>query len=208
MQNIVDFFRQGGFVMWPLILCLVVTIGIILERCITFRRMVREDPEELLEEVREKWAHHGADAEQVLKHMENLDTPFGRVFTKGLRNADRSADLIDLAMSQEAANEIPTLESYLPGLKTIVGIAPLLGLLGTIAGMIYSFKEVAAHGLSSPTAVMKGVAESLVSTATGIGIAILALIFYNYFASLVKKFVEDIEYYGGELTNTITGRIA
>ncbi len=207
MQNIVEFFRQGGIVMWPLILCLIVTIGIILERLYSYRKMASYDPEGLLDEIREVYGKHG-DTKATLEHLEQIDTPFGRIFARGLRNADKPADSIDLAMSQEAGNELPQLENYLTGLKTIVGIAPLLGLLGTIAGMILSFKEVAAHGLASPTAVMKGVAESLVSTATGIGIAIIALIFYNYFSSLVKKFIEDLEYYGGELTNMLTGRIA
>ena len=207
MQNILDFFRQGGAVMWPLIVCLIVTIGIILERCYTYRKMASYDPEGLLEEIREVHNQH-QDVKKTLAHLEKIDTPFGRIFARGVRNADKTPDTMDLAMSQEASNELPILENYLTGLKTIVGIAPLLGLLGTIAGMIYSFKEVAAHGLASPTSVMRGVAESLVSTATGIGIAILALVFYNYFGSLVRKFMEDLEYYGGELTNLITGRIA
>jgi len=181
--------------MWPLLILFVVTIGIVLERAVTFRRMFAVDPEELLEEVK------------GIELLTDVKTPFARIFTRGLKNSARPADNIDLAMSQEAGNEIPTMENYLPGLKTIVGIAPLLGLLGTIAGMILSFKEVATHGLSSPTAVMGGVAEALVSTATGIGIAIIALIFYNYNASLVKKTVEDIEYYGAELTNFLTGRV-
>ena len=112
-----------------------------------------------------------------------------------------------MAMSQEAANEIPALENYLLGLRTIISIAPLLGLLGTIAGMIASFKEVSRSGLSSPTAVMGGVSEALISTATGIGIAVIGLIFYNYFGNLVKRFVEDMEYYGTELTNFLTGRV-
>ena len=113
-----------------------------------------------------------------------------------------------MAMSQEAANEIPALENYLLGLRTIISIAPLLGLLGTIAGMITSFKEISRSGLSSPTAVMGGVSEALVSTATGIGIAVIGLVFYNYFGNLVKRFVEDMEYYGTELTNFLTGRVA
>ncbi len=207
MQNIINFFHQGGVVMYPLIICLLLTIGIILERCITFRRMAAEDPADLLDSVKERWlATHNIQA--VMELVEKVNTPFGRVFARGIKNANRSADAIDLAMSQEASNEIPPLEYYLSGLKTIIGISPLLGLLGTIAGMIISFKEVAAHGLASPTAVMQGVSEALVSTATGIGIAVIALIFYNYFTSLVRKFVEDIEYYGAELTNVITERIA
>jgi biopolymer transport protein ExbB len=207
MTNVMSFLHQGGWVMWPLLILFVITIGIILERAVTFRKIVSVNPEDLLDEIKESYATEDG-AKKAMAVAEEVKTPFGRIFLRGLKNASRPADTIDLAMSQEAGNEIPILENYLPGLKTIVGIAPLLGLLGTIAGMIISFKEVAAHGLSSPTAVMSGVSEALVSTATGIGIAIIALIFYNYYASLVKKVIEDIEYYGGELTNFITGRVS
>ena len=206
MNNVLTFLHQGGWVMWPLLILFVVTIGIVLERAVTFRRMFAVDPEELLEEVKGSYTKEDG-GKKAIELLTDVKTPFARIFTRGLKNSARPADNIDLAMSQEAGNEIPTMENYLPGLKTIVGIAPLLGLLGTIAGMILSFKEVATHGLSSPTAVMGGVAEALVSTATGIGIAIIALIFYNYNASLVKKTVEDIEYYGAELTNFLTGRV-
>jgi biopolymer transport protein ExbB len=199
--------HQGGWVMWPLLICMVFTIGIILERILTYRRMVSVDPETLLEEVKEAYKKND-DGKAALSLVSDVNTPFARVYARGLKNAHRAPEAIDLAMSQEASNELPSLESYLSGLKTIIGISPLLGLLGTIAGMILSFKEVSQHGLSSPTAVLNGVSEALVSTATGIGIAIVALIFYNYFASLVKKFVEDIEYYGSELANFLTGRVA
>jgi biopolymer transport protein ExbB len=193
--------------MYPLILCSILAIGIILERAFTFRKATAIDPEELLEEIKQSYkpGDHGAAAARL---MEDAKTPYARIFARGLKNADRSAETIDMAMSQEAANEIPALENYLPGLRTIISIAPLLGLLGTIAGMIASFKEVARSGLSSPTAVMGGVSEALVSTATGIGVAVIGLIFYNYFGNLVKRFVEDMEYYGTELTNFLTGRVA
>ena len=201
-----QFLHQGGWVMWPLLILFVLTVGIVIERSITFRRMFSIDPEELLEEVKAAYTKEDG-GKKAIAMLADVKTPFARIYTRGLKNASKPADNIDLAMSQEAGNEIPTMENYLPGLKTIIGIAPLLGLLGTIAGMIISFKEVAAHGLSSPTAVMSGVSEALVSTATGIGIAIVALIFYNYFASLVKKTIEDIEYYGAELTNFLTERV-
>jgi biopolymer transport protein ExbB len=202
-----DFMRQGGFMMWPLLITLVIVIGIVLERAITFRRFTAVLPDELLDDLKEA-CKKDPSRKLALDICKATKSPFANVFARGLKNADRSADTMDLAMSQEAGVEVPNLENYLTGLKTIVGIAPLLGLLGTIAGMILSFKEVSEHGLASPTAVMKGVAEALVSTATGIAIAIIALIFYNYYASLVKKIVEDIEYYGSELTNFMTGRVA
>ena len=192
--------------MYPLILCSIIAIGIILERAYTFRKATSIDPEELLDEIKETYkpGDHGAAAQRL---MDDAKTPYSRIFARGLKNAERSPEAIDMAMSQEAANEIPALENYLPGLRTIITISPLLGLLGTIAGMIASFKEVARSGLSSPTAVMGGVSEALVSTATGIGIAVIGLIFHNYFGNLVKRFVEDIEYYGSELTNFLTGRV-
>lgn len=205
MNAIVMYLHQGGFMMYPLIICSIIAIGIILERAYTFRRATRIDPEELLEEVRE--TYQTGNAAKAMALLDQAHTPYARIFLRGLKNADRSPEAIDMAMSQEAANEIPALENYLLGLRTIITISPLLGLLGTIAGMIYSFKQVAASGLSSPTAVMAGVSEALVSTATGIGVAVISLIFYNYFGNLVKRFVEDMEYYGTELTNFLTGRV-
>ena len=205
MTNFVTYLHQGGFMMYPLIVCSILAIGIILERAYTFRKATAIDPEELLDEI--KSSYKPGDTVAASKLMADAHTPYARIFARGLKNAERGAQSIELAMSQEAANEIPTLENYLPGLRTIVSIAPLLGLLGTIAGMIASFKQVAAGGLSSPTAVMGGVSEALVSTATGIGVAVIGLIAYNYFGNLVKRFVEDMEYYGTELTNFLTGRV-
>ena len=207
MNALMNYLHQGGLMMYPLIICSVVAIGIILERSWTFRKATMIDPEELLDEV--KGAYRSEDkGAAAIKLLEEAHTPFARIFIRGIKNADRPAENIDMAMSQEAANEIPILENYLVGLRTIITVTPLLGLLGTIAGMIASFKSVAAAGLSSPTAVMSGVSEALVSTATGIGIAVIALCFYNYFGNLVKRFVEDFEYYGTELTNLLTGRFA
>ena len=88
-----------------------------------------------------------------------------------------------------------------------MNIGPLLGLLGTIAGMITSFKAASQAGLSNPTAVLGGISEALTSTATGITLAVVGFIASNYFANLVRKTIEDVEYYGAELVNYMTGRI-
>jgi biopolymer transport protein ExbB len=206
MNALVTYLHQGGFMMYPLILCSIVAIGIILERAYTFRKSTAIDPEDLLDEIRESYTKDNPDA--AIQLMESAKTPYARIFARGLKNAERAPEMIELAMTQEAANEVPILENYLVGLKTIITVSPLLGLLGTIAGMIYSFKQVASSGLSSPTAVMSGVSEALVSTATGIAVAVISLVFYNYFANLVKRFVEDMDYYGAELTNFLSGRIS
>ncbi|MCW3059883.1 MAG: MotA/TolQ/ExbB proton channel family protein [Capsulimonas sp.] len=205
MNSFLTYMHQGGVMMYPLILCAIVAIGIILERMIAFRKASAVDPEVLLDDVRD--ATKSGDYAAAIRHMETFKTPLARIMISGLRNADRSPEAMEIAMAHEAASELPALENYLLGLKTIITIAPLLGLLGTIAGMISSFKQVAAGGLSSPTAVMSGVSESLISTATGIVVATAAVIFYNYFSNLIKRFVEDLEYYGDELTNLVTDRV-
>src|SRR5205085_6340734 len=131
----------------------------------------------------------------------------GRMFARGLKNAHRSADAIEMAMEQEAANEQPLLEANLPLIKTIVNIAPLLGLLGTIAGMISAFRVASQAGLSNPTQILGGISEALISTATGISLAVLGFVSYNYFANQSKKIVEDTELHGAELVNFLTDRV-
>ena len=84
---------------------------------------------------------------------------------------------------------------------------PLLGLLGTIAGLIASFRAASQAGLSNPTQILGGISEALISTATGITLAVVGFVCYNYYANLSKKIVDDMEFYGAELVNYLTGRI-
>lgn len=193
--------------MYPLILSSIVLIAIIIERLISLRK-ASTDGDSLLEAV--KTICKGSPAQDVAKAVavcESTGGTIGRMFARGLKNAHRSADAIEMALEQEAANELPGLEANLPVIKTIVNIAPLLGLLGTIAGMITSFRAASQSGLSNPTQVLGGISEALVSTATGITLAVVGFIAYNYFANQSRKLVEDMEFYGAELVNFLTGRI-
>lgn len=191
--------------MYPLIGASVILIALAIERAITLRK-ASTDGDELLDEVKGSFQPKG-DPAAAVQVCEATKTPLGRMFARGLRNAARDADAIEMAMEQEAANDMPMLEANLPFIKTIVNIAPLLGLLGTIAGMISSFRAASQKGLSNPTEILGGISEALISTATGITLAILGFLAFNYFANLAKKITEDMEYYGAELINYITGRI-
>lgn len=204
MNGVLDFVQKGGVMMYPLVLCSVLMIAMILERAITLRK-ASTDPEDLLDDIRAAYAP-GGDPTQAIE-LANGRGVIGRVFARGLRNSRREADAIEMAMEHEAANETPTLEANLPIIKTIVNIGPLLGLLGTIAGMIGSFRAASQAGLSNPTQILGGISEALISTATGITLAVVGFLAYNYFANLVRKTIEDIEYYGAELVNYITGRV-
>lgn len=205
MSVVVEFIRNGGVMMYPLIACSIVLIGIIIERFIAIRKASR-DGDDLLDQVKAAYKGPG-DAAATIALCEKFGGPIGRMFARGVKNSHRDSDAIEMAMEQEAANETPALEAYLQVMKTIINIAPLLGLLGTIAGMISSFRAASHSGLSNPTQVLGGISEALISTATGITLAIIGFIFYNYFANQSKKVIEDMEYYGAELVNFLTGRV-
>ena len=207
MNSIVSFIRNGGVMMYPLLLCSIVMIALIIERAITLRK-ASIDGDALLDEIKAvRPIGPEADNTKAMALCQSAGGVIGRMFARGLKNAHRSADFIEMAMEQEAANETPALEANLPIIKTIINIAPLLGLLGTIAGMISSFRAASQQGLSNPTAVLGGISEALISTATGITLAVVGFIFFNYFTNLVRKVIEDMEYYGAELVNYLTGRI-
>jgi biopolymer transport protein ExbB len=193
--------------MYPLLISSIALITIIVERAITLRR-ASVDGDLLLERIKEAYNGdpRGKSPEAAIAICQRVQAPLARIFIRGLKNAQRDADAIEMAMEQEAANEQPVLEAYLPILKTIVNIAPLLGLVGTIMGMMSSFQVASQAGLSNPTAILGGISEALVSTATGISLAIVGFITYNYFANLARKATDDIEYYGAELVNFLTGR--
>ncbi len=102
-------------------------------------------------------------------------------------------------MESVATEEVIKMKKYLPAMDTIITLAPLLGLLGTIVGMISSFDVMSLAGLGQPHAVTGGVAEALIATATGLGVAITTLIPYNFFLTKVEKTVEEMEYYATKL---------
>jgi len=190
--------------MIPLIFCSVLMIALIIERVWTYRKNVC-DSSDLLEDVKQAYSP-GQDPTKVNEILDAAGIP-GKVFKRGIKNAGRGADSIEMAMEHEASALIPTLEANLPIIKTIVNIAPLLGLLGTIAGMISSFRAASQAGLSNPTAILGGISEALISTATGISLAVIGFIFFNYFANVVQKTVSEIETYGAELVNYLTDRV-
>jgi biopolymer transport protein ExbB len=202
--SFVDYIQHGGVMMYPLILCSIILIAIGIERAIVLRKNTT-DPEGLFDEIRELY-QPGQDPSKAIE-LAQSEGSIGRIFARGLKNHARDADAIEMAMEQEAAYETPTLEANLPIIRTIVNIAPLLGLLGTIAGMIASFQAASRSGLSNPTAILGGISEALISTLTGIVLAVVGFVLYNYYANLVKKTIDDIEFYGAELVNYMTGRL-
>jgi biopolymer transport protein ExbB len=185
------FLAKGGFVMIPLLACSVVSLAVTIERYLFWRMITRKEPaERMLQSVEQ------GNVADALSQAKNATTPLMRVLAAGLEHREHACAK---AMEVVAQGQIPLLKNRLVILDTIVTLAPLLGLLGTITGMISSFGIMSAAGLGQPHAVTGGIAEALIATATGLLIAILTLISYNYFNSRVEKELEIIEYFASRL---------
>lgn len=185
---------MGGWVMAPLGICSVVAGAVIIERFFYFRKICARHPaEEAL-----KLAGRGkADDAKVL--LKGGKIPLLNVLAAGLENPPQAAN----AMAAAAIVEIAKMKRGMPVLDTIITLSPLLGLLGTIIGMISSFQVMAVGGMGQPHAVTGGVAEALIATATGIGVAVVSLIPYNYFLAKVEAESELIEHYATQLEVTL-----
>jgi biopolymer transport protein ExbB len=191
MSGILAMLAKGGPVIVPLVACSVVAVAVVLERAWAWRGLGRSrDAEAVLARAAVgKWD----DACQL---GESSRSPVARVLAAGIRHRNPAATL---AMEAAARTEAARLKRFLPVLDTIITLSPLLGLLGTVTGMISAFGVMGQSGLNSPNAITGGVGEALIATAVGLGIAIAALVPFNFFNSRVETMLDTIERYGSRL---------
>jgi biopolymer transport protein ExbB len=191
MFDLVGIIIKGGPVMVPLIVCSVISLTVVIERFMFWRNVSsRESVENLLQWVEKR------DLAKAAETGKGASSPITRVLSAGLAHRNLSPTK---AMEVAAQGEIPLLKKRLTTLDTIITLAPLLGLLGTVTGMIGSFGIMSQTGIGQPHAVTGGVAEALIATATGLLIAILTLVPYNYFSNRAEREMEEIEYYASRL---------
>jgi biopolymer transport protein ExbB len=178
---------KGGVIMIPILICSIISLTIIIERMMFWIKQRQTiSPEQLLAIVRK------GKFDEIVNGSKRLNYPAARVLIAGITHRNPSAAI---AMEAAAMDEVSKMKRYLPALETIVTLAPLLGLLGTIIGMIQSFDVLSLSEFGQPHAVTGGVAEALIATAAGLIVAILTLIPYNYFQAKVEKTTEEIERY-------------
>jgi biopolymer transport protein ExbB len=185
-----EFVIKGGPVMVPLLLCSVISLSIIVERCLSLRRnrILKYDVLQRIEELlRDRKI---PEASTLCKRYPSSMT---RILLAAILNHDKSRQEIKEIIEDAGRQEIPVLERYLTILGTIARIAVLLGLLGTVMGMIRTFNAIAALGYGHPEALASGISEALVATATGLVIAIPTLVLYNFFTSRVDSLVIEME---------------
>ena len=203
MQNIsnaLQFIMKGGIMMYPLLFVSVVSMALIIERLMFFARINNLDVSLL-----QKTKHLLTDnkREDLRAFLSSQKTPVADVLMTGVDTMDANANDMDIAMEQHAVSIIPKLESKLWLLDTIITMAPLLGLLGTITGMIKAFQIFSTKGLNQPTAISGGVGEALIATATGLIIAVFTLLFYNYFNTKVRRLIKDMEFASNEFLRMV-----
>lgn len=180
----------GGLFMWPLILCSVVAAAIVLERLWTLqqRRIVPPDLTRRIWQLVEA----GQVNERTLAALE-ANSPLGRILAVGLANRDRPREVMMDRLEEAGRHVAHDLDRFLNTLGTIAGVAPLLGLLGTVTGIIKAFNAIYAGGVGDPQALSGGISEALVTTAAGLCVAIPSYIAYRYLRRRVESIVVEIE---------------
>ncbi len=198
-MEIKNIFAEGGPIMVPLLISCVIAIALIVERSRFWYRIYRRQPK-FVRNVLNLYRHNDVVSTiEVLK--QNIDLPVARIFLAGFELGKPTPENFRLALESEAQSEIRLLKRFNGVLETIVGLAPLLGLLGTIIGLISTFAGVNLGdvGGTKTTQVTGGISEALIATATGMVVAIIALIATNLFRGFFEDQLSEIQEYGGQL---------
>ncbi len=193
--------QAAGWPIWPLLLASVVAVALIIERFVTLRDS-KIIPPALLDEVLQVYQRQGVN-EQVLDKLAQ-DSPLGQVLAAGLRNYKGSRYVMKDAIEEAGRAVAHNLERFLTTLGTISTAAPLLGLFGTVIGMIEIFGSQSPGG-TNPQQLAYGISIALYNTAFGIGISIPALIFYRHFKNKVDGFVVQMEQAAAKLVDIVHG---
>jgi biopolymer transport protein ExbB len=198
-MDISNLFQAGGVVMFPLLFFSVLGVGLIMER-ITFWVKLSGRQNRVVREVLNFYRQNN-----VVSALDNLqknsDLPIARIFLAALELEEPTPEEFRLALESEAQAEIPLLKRFQNIFDTIIGLAPLLGLLGTVLGLIASFAslDISDVGRTKTSGVTSGISEALVSTASGLVVAIITLFFANTFRGLYLRQIAWIQEYGGHL---------
>lgn len=189
-----EIIQQGGVVMYPLLFCSVCVLTIILERAVFWLMLNRRHNRRLLTVVLDLCQQ--GDWEMVRQKTMGSKDYAVRVLVSGIVHREFS---MSKAMEVAAIEEVVKMRRGMGILDTMITVAPLLGILGTVTGIILSFDMLAVQGIDNPQAVTGGIAQALITTATGLSIAILAVIPFNYFSVKVEQAVQIMEQYATSL---------
>jgi biopolymer transport protein ExbB len=185
-----EVFQAGGPFMWAISLCAIVTLGIVAERFWTLQHR-RVMPPDLTRRI---WTlvENGQVNDKVLAALE-VNSPLGKILATGLQHRHRPREVMMERLEDTGRHVAHELDRYLNTLGTIAGVAPLLGLLGTVTGIIKAFNVIYSGGLGDPRALSGGISEALLTTAYGLMVAIPSFVAYRYLRGRVDAIVVQIE---------------
>jgi biopolymer transport protein ExbB len=187
---VLELVKAGGLLMWPILACSVIAMAIVVERLWAYRRR-KVLPTNLVAQI---WQLHQND-QLTSAHIATVrnSSHLGRILAAGLVNRSHPREVMKEAIEEEGRQVVHELERYLNTLGTVANISPLLGLLGTVIGMIKVFAEITTSGVGNPGVLAGGISEALITTAAGLSVAIPAVIFHRYLNGRVDRIVVRME---------------
>lgn len=185
-----EIFEAGGPLMWVLLLCSFVSITIIIHKFWSLNKnsVVPTKLQEQIEELVTKKTIPESKIEVIRQH-----SPLGEILAAGVSNLEHGRDEMKQAIEESGRHVVHRLSRYLNTLGTIASISPLVGLLGTVIGMIKVFTEITSNGVGDPTALSGGISQALITTATGLAIGIASLFFHRFFRGRVQELTLTLE---------------
>lgn len=185
-----ELIKAGGLLMWPIILCSIITMAIIAERFWSLRA-TKVAPKNLVAKVWQ-WQKVGhLDAKRIRDLR--ASSPLGMILAAGLVNRNHSREIMKESIEEVGRHVAHDLERFLNSLGTIASISPLLGLLGTVIGMIKVFTVITSMGVGDPSILSEGISEALITTAAGLSVAIPSLMFHRYFRGRIDDLIVTME---------------
>ena len=204
-MSLCELFLKGGPVMWPILLCSIFALAIILEKLWQLHK-IKIDTQAFLNNILDKMKHQ--QIKEALQLCDTTKSPIAHILKAGILKHDRPRQQIKESIEDASLYEIPRLESKLSILATIAHISPLLGLLGTVTGMVRCFQMIEVKTSSfhpvSPGDLAGGIWEALLTTVAGLVVAIPTFVVYNYLVNRINNFILEMEKAATELVNFLT----
>lgn len=185
-----EIITAGGILMLPILICSIIAMAIIAERFWTLRTK-NVAPADVSQQAR-RWLRNNKISDAQLQQMQ-AQSPLGRVLAAALANRHRSSETLKQAIEETGSHVAHELQRYLNSLGTIATITPLLGLLGTVIGMISVFTRITSAGVGNPGELAGGISTALITTAAGLVVAIPSLVMYRYFRGRIEELVVNME---------------
>ncbi|KUO59129.1 biopolymer transporter [bacterium BRH_c32] len=190
-MNLIEMFTKGGWVMYPILISSIIGVAIIIDRFMVIRKSKVNVPAFL---VRIRGMLKKKDIQGAISYCLEEKSPAANIIRRGLKKYKYGHQRVREAIESAGQQEVTKLEKGLNILASVAGVAPMLGFLGTVTGMISAFMKIESlAGAASPSDLAGGIWEALLTTAYGLAVGIAALMFYNYFLTKIGKLVSEIE---------------